>query len=111
MCGFIARNRTGRRGSSMNTQLERLESLCKGLRLASFPAEEIHGGSAADKSPIEMLISFLDYQNRHKQSQAATVRLRNARFPRVKTFLGILRVKNKTNNIRVSLDISSLLHP
>jgi len=70
----------------MNTQLAKLESLCKGLRLAPMPAEEIHGGLAADKSPMEMLISFLDFQNRHKQSQAAAARLKNARFPRVKTF-------------------------
>ena len=70
----------------MNAQLEKLESLCKGLRLASFSAEEIHGVPATDKSPMEMLISFLDYQNRHKQSQAVAARLRNARFPRVKTF-------------------------
>jgi DNA replication protein DnaC len=70
----------------MNAQLERLESLCKELRLAAMPVEEIHGRLAEDKSPMDVLISFLDYQYRQKQSQAVTARLRNARFPRVKTF-------------------------
>lgn len=70
----------------MNGQLEKLESLCKELRLAAMPAGEIQGRLTADKSPMDMLISFLDYQYRHKQSQAAAARLRNARFPRVKTF-------------------------
>ena len=70
----------------MNTQLEKLESLCKELRLAAMPAQEVHGRLAADKSPMDMLISFLEYQHQHKQSQAAAARLRNARFPRIKTF-------------------------
>ena len=70
----------------MNTQLEKFESLCKELRLAAMPAEELNDRLIADKSPMDMLISFLDYQYRQKQSQAAAARLRNARFPRIKTF-------------------------
>jgi len=65
----------------MNTQLEKFESLCKELRLAAMPAEELNDRLIADKSPMDMLISFLDYQYRQKQSQAAAARLRNARFP------------------------------
>ena len=70
----------------MNAQLEKLESLCKELRLAVMPVEEIHGTLAEDKSPMDVLISFLDYQHRQKQDQATATRLRNARFPRIKTF-------------------------
>ena len=70
----------------MNAQLKKLESLCNELRLAAMPAEEIQCGLTADKSPIDMLISFLDFQYRHKQNQAVAARLRNARFPRIKTF-------------------------
>jgi DNA replication protein DnaC len=70
----------------MNAQLEKLESLCKELRLSAMPAEEIQGRLMEDKSPIDMLISFLDYQYRQKQSKATTARLRNARLPRIKTF-------------------------
>lgn len=70
----------------MNAQLEKLESLCKELRLAVMPAEDVQGSLTDDKSPMQALISFLDFQYRHKQSQAAAARLRNARFPRIKTF-------------------------
>jgi DNA replication protein DnaC len=70
----------------MNAPLEKLESLCSELRLSVMPADEIHDRLADDKSPLEVLISFLDYQHRQKQSQATATRLRNARFPRIKTF-------------------------
>jgi len=70
----------------MNTQLEKLETLCKELRLSVMPSDEVHSRLMADKSPMDMLISFLEYQYQHKQNQAAATRLRNARFPRIKTF-------------------------
>jgi len=70
----------------MNAQLDQLESLCKELRLAVMPAEEIQARLTEDKSPMQVLISFLDFQHRHKQKQATATRLRNARFPRIKTF-------------------------
>jgi DNA replication protein DnaC len=37
-------------------------------------------------TPLEMLASFLDFQCRHKLDKAAATRVRNARFPRIKTF-------------------------
>jgi DNA replication protein DnaC len=70
----------------MNAQLEKLESLCRELRLSVMPAGEINGRLAEDKSPMGVLISFLDFQRRQKQDQASAARLRNARFPRIKTF-------------------------
>jgi DNA replication protein DnaC len=70
----------------MNAQLEKVESLCKELRLAVMPTEEIHGRLTEGISPMDVLISFLDFQHQHKQSQSAAARLRNARFPRIKTF-------------------------
>jgi hypothetical protein len=70
----------------MNVQFEKLESLCKELRLVVMPAGEIQCRLMEDKSPMDVLVSFLEYQYRQKQNQAATARLRNARFPRVKTF-------------------------
>jgi len=70
----------------MNAHLEELESLCTNLRLSVMPADEIQNRLAEDKSPLELLISFLDYQHRQKQGQATAARLKNARLPRIKTF-------------------------
>ena len=70
----------------MNVLLETLDGLCKGLRLYSMSVAEISAQLTKDMSPMETLIAFLDFQYRHKQSQAAAARVRNARFPRIKTF-------------------------
>ena len=70
----------------MNAQLEKLEGLCKGLRLEALPAAEIHARLSGDMTPLEVLTVFLDIQYQHKQNQAAATRIRNARFPRIKTF-------------------------
>jgi DNA replication protein DnaC len=70
----------------MNALLEKFDALCKSLRLEPMPAEEIHARLTGGMTPLETLTVFLDYQHQHKQSQAAATRIRNARFPRVKTF-------------------------
>jgi DNA replication protein DnaC len=68
----------------MNAQLEKIEELCKELRLATIPVDELQQ-KYKDASPLETLALFLETQRRHKQSQAAANRIKNARFPRVKT--------------------------
>jgi DNA replication protein DnaC len=70
----------------MNAALEKMEELCRALRLEMMPREEIHTRSASGHTPIEVLTAFLEYQNRHRQSQATATRIKNARFPRIKTF-------------------------
>ena len=70
----------------MNTQLEKLDLLCKALRLETMPTEEIHSRFSGSLTPLETLTMFLDYQYEHKQNQAKMQRIRNARFPRIKTF-------------------------
>jgi DNA replication protein DnaC len=70
----------------MNALLEKLDGLCRKLRLKAMPAEEIHNNLTDGMTPLETLTTFLDYQHKHKQSQAAEARVRNARFPRIKTF-------------------------
>ena len=70
----------------MNAMLEKFSGLCKELRLEALPAEEIHTRLTDGMTPLETLTVFLEYQCQHKQSQAAIARVRNARFPRIKTF-------------------------
>ena len=70
----------------MNAQLDKLERLCKSLRLEALPASEIHAKLSGELSPLEALNEFLDIQYQHKQTQATLARVRNARFPRIKTF-------------------------
>ena len=70
----------------MNALLEKFEGLCKELRLAVMPAGEIHTHLTEGMTPLETLTTFLDYQCKHKQIQAAKARVKNAQFPRVKTF-------------------------
>jgi len=69
----------------MNSSLEKLESLCAGLRLAPFTAEDAAQRLTDGMTPIETVISFLDYQYQHKRTKAAALRVRNARFPKIKT--------------------------
>lgn len=70
----------------MNALLERLEVLCKGLRLDALPAEEIHARLTAGMTPLETVIAFLEFQYQHKMNKAAALRVRNAKFTRIKTF-------------------------
>jgi len=70
----------------MNAQLEKFDQLCKALRLETMSAEEIHTRLASGTTPLETITIFLDYQHQHKQKTAAAARVRNARFPRIKTF-------------------------
>jgi DNA replication protein DnaC len=70
----------------MNAALEKMDELCKALRLETIPSEEMHTRFASDHTPLEILTAFLEYQNRHRQSQATATRIKNARFPRIKTF-------------------------
>jgi DNA replication protein DnaC len=70
----------------MNTQLEKLDGLCKALRLEAISAKEIYVQMTDGMTPLEILTAFLEFQHRHKQRQAAAARIRNARFPQIKTF-------------------------
>ena len=70
----------------MNAQLERYGELCKNLRLEALPAAELHARLTDELSPLDILVLFLEAQNQGKQEQAAAARVRNARFPRIKTF-------------------------
>ncbi len=69
----------------MNAQLNRLDELCKSLRLEPLPPQEIHERINGVMSPLESLLEFLAIQHRLKQEKAAAARLQNARFPRIKT--------------------------
>jgi DNA replication protein DnaC len=37
-------------------------------------------------TPLETVITFLEFQYRHRMNKAAALRVRNARFPRIKSF-------------------------
>jgi len=69
----------------MNAMLEKLDGLCKGLRLDALPAKEVYACLTDGTSPVEATIRFLEIQYQHKQSRSADLRVRNARFPRIKT--------------------------
>ena len=70
----------------MNALLEKLDGLCKGLRLDAVPVEEIGAKLTDGMSPLETLITFLEVQYQQKLDKSAAMRVRNARFPRIKTF-------------------------
>jgi DNA replication protein DnaC len=70
----------------MNAALEKHDQLCKALRLYTMPKEEIHTRFTDGSTPLETLCAFLEYQYHQKQSQATVSRIKNARFPRIKTF-------------------------
>ena len=70
----------------MNALLDRLDGLCKGLRLDALPPEEVSNRLADGMTPLETVIAFLEFQHKHKMEKAAQLRIRNARFPRIKTF-------------------------
>ena len=69
----------------MNALLEKLDELCKGLRLEAMSAKEVQARLTDGMTPLETLTAFLDFQYQHKLNKAADARIRNARFPRVKT--------------------------
>jgi DNA replication protein DnaC len=69
----------------MNALLEKVDGLCKGLRLEPMSAKEIHDRFTDPMTPLETLAAFLDFQYQYKLSQAAAMRVKNARFPRIKT--------------------------
>ena len=70
----------------MNAQLEGFEDLCKILRLNAKPPTEFLQELPDGLSPLDILMRFLELQRCHKQTQAASARIKKARFPRVKTF-------------------------
>lgn len=70
----------------MNALLEKLDSLCKELRLDAASASEISAALTDKMSPLETLITFLELQSKQKADKAAAMRVKNARFPRIKTF-------------------------
>ena len=69
----------------MNKMLEKLESLCGGLRLDALSAEEVYARLDKTSAPLDALIDFLEAQHQHKTNKAAALRVKNARFPREKT--------------------------
>jgi len=70
----------------MNAMLERLDGLCKGLRLDALPAEAACELLSDGMSPLETIVAFLDFQYQRRLGKSAALRVRNARFPRIKTF-------------------------
>ena len=70
----------------MNAALERLGFLCASLRLDTMDAEDIHAVLSEGVTPLETVTAFLENQYRRKQDRAAAQRVKNARFPRTKTF-------------------------
>lgn len=70
----------------MNGAMERLSGLCRHLRLTEMPAPEIASRLTDGQTPLETVVAFLEYQYRQKQDKSAELRIRNARFPRIKTF-------------------------
>jgi DNA replication protein DnaC len=70
----------------MNAQLEGLEDLCKTLRLNAKPPIEFLQELPDGLSPLDILTRFLRLQYCNKQTQAASARIKKARFPRAKTF-------------------------
>jgi len=69
----------------MNVLLEKLDRLCKELRLDALPTKEIYDRLGAEMTPLEAVITFLDIQSQQKMIKSAALRVRNARFPRIKT--------------------------
>ncbi len=72
----------------MNAQLEKLQDLCKSLRLEPLSANEMSAQLNGEMSPLSTLIEFLSIQNQRRQEKAAAARIRNARFPGIKTLEG-----------------------
>ena len=70
----------------MNALLERLDGLCRDLRLDALPPEEVYERLADEMTPLETIIAFLEFQHQRRMDKAAAMRVRNARFPRIKTF-------------------------
>jgi len=70
----------------MNAMLERLDGLCKGLRLDALPAEAACELLSDGMSPLETIVAFLDFQYQRRLGKSAALRVRNTRFPRIKTF-------------------------
>jgi len=69
----------------MNKVLDKLDSLCHGLHLEALSAEDIYNRLGAEMTPLEAVIDFLEVQHQHKADKATAIRVRNARFPRIKT--------------------------
>ena len=69
----------------MSVLIERFDGLCQGLRLEPMPAEDIHAKLKDGASSLETVIAFLEFQYQQKLDKSATLRIKNARFPRVKT--------------------------
>lgn len=70
----------------MSTTIEKMDTLCKSLRLDAIPADEVCANLADETTPLEIITAFLDLQYRHKQNNSAQARVRKARFPQIKTF-------------------------
>ena len=59
--------------------------MCKGMRLDALPVEDIYTRLNEAPTPLEAVIAFLEVQHQHKINKAAALRVKNARFPRIKT--------------------------
>jgi len=69
----------------MSTMIEKLDELCKELRLQMMTPDDIQSKLSGNMTPLETVTTFLDYQYQHKLNKATATRIRNARFPRTKT--------------------------
>jgi DNA replication protein DnaC len=69
----------------MSTLIERFDGLCKNLRLNAIAAEDIYESIDDGMSPLESITAFLEKQNQLRLSKASDLRIKNARFPRIKT--------------------------
>ena len=70
----------------MSEMIEKLEALCKGLRLDALPAKDIYSVLADQMTPLETITAFLEVQYEHKLAKATALRVKNAGFPQIKTF-------------------------
>jgi len=69
----------------VNALLERLDSLCAGLRLDALPPEDICNILNDGMTSLETVLAFLEVQYQRKSDKSAALRVRNAHFPRIKT--------------------------
>ena len=70
----------------MSVQNRKLEELCKSLRLDALPEKDIYSVLTDQMTQLETVTAFLEVQYKHKQAKAAALRVKNARFPQLKTF-------------------------
>jgi len=69
----------------MNAMIEKLDGLCKGLRLEGLSVVQLQTNLKDTMTPLEVLTTFLELQYQYKQNKSTAARIKMARFPRKKT--------------------------